>query len=101
MYSEQGYIRKIDSEINFFRDVEFLEFIEFVVDQMSASKLLFLLIAVAISSFLFVHAKNDYKDIKYPSDKLNVHIISHTHDDPGWLKTADEYYYGSNSTIVE
>ena len=30
------------------------------------------------------------------SERLNVHIIAHTHDDPGWLKTADEYYYGSN-----
>lgn len=26
---------------------------------------------------------------------LNVHLISHTHDDVGWLKTIDQYYYGS------
>jgi hypothetical protein len=31
--------------------------------------------------------------------KINVHIIPHTHDDPGWLKTFDQYFYGSNSTI--
>lgn len=51
------------------------------------------------------------------SEKLQVHIVGHTHDDPGaifiikccqyvliaffsgWLKTADQYYSGSNSSI--
>ncbi|CAI5521660.1 unnamed protein product [Closterium sp. Naga37s-1] len=31
--------------------------------------------------------------------KLNVHLVAHSHDDVGWLKTVDQYYIGSNNSI--
>ena len=31
---------------------------------------------------------------------ITVHLVPHAHLDVGWLKTADQYYYGSNSSLA-
>lgn len=46
--------------------------------------------------------KHGSHKLRNPSaaDIPQVHIIAHTHDDVGWKKTVDEYYYGTNQTVA-
>jgi hypothetical protein len=40
------------------------------------------------------------KELEEPySEKLTVHMIHHTHDDVGWLKTVDEYWSGTDVDV--
>ena len=38
-------------------------------------------------------------ECKNAAQKLQVHLVPHTHDDVGWLKTVDQYFYGANNSI--
>ena len=63
--------------------------------------LVFACFSITISFGLIFNKVNDCPD---PYGKcnlglngmINVHIVPHTHDDVGWLKTVDQYYYRAN-----
>ena len=60
-------------------------------------------ISLLISLTLIVFVKSEYieynTDGKLVTGKINVHLVPHTHDDVGWLKTVDQYYVGANNSI--
>ncbi|XP_024086113.1 lysosomal alpha-mannosidase-like [Cimex lectularius] len=59
-----------------------------------------LLFATCIS-FTF-SANCGYESCPETSDKyINIHLVPHTHNDVGWLKTPDQYYYGVNNSIQD
>ena len=41
------------------------------------------------------YAKMDFSTRENQHEQLYVHLIAHTHDDVGWIKTVDEYYSGA------
>jgi hypothetical protein len=47
----------------------------------------------------FLNKVRQNKPYKAGNGPLTVHVIPHSHDDVGWLKTVDEYFSGTKYNI--
>lgn len=43
--------------------------------------------------------REHHKEPTPNADNITVHLIPHSHDDVGWLKTVEDYFYGGKQEI--
>lgn len=62
---------------------------------------LFLLIIYSSIEFTLINSECGYEGCyKTNAQKLNIHLIAHSHDDVGWISSVDNYYTDSVREII-
>ncbi|XP_066260222.1 lysosomal alpha-mannosidase-like [Euwallacea similis] len=62
-------------------------------------KILLALVAIVVLAYE-AEAECGYQSChETKDDHLNIHLIPHTHDDLGWIKTYEQLYYGSHDNV--
>ena len=63
--------------------------------------LLIVLLLVAGTGAIPIASHDHRPSPALPSDSITVHLIPHSHCDPGWLLTADQYFLTQVRSIID